>query len=181
MSSFIFDCYSIYGMGDGGEKLTRDQGLSVISCSKYIDRLVGQTVRYIEKLWETLLWKSVISWEGPWSLSEVLCLEDSPCGPSLKIFSPKVKLYVPNYEALSIVIHTHTHTNAYIYYNAWKYYDYQIGYQIPYLLSLLSPFRLWDTVYIIAELNVNNLCCTWVIFKLLRYCADIFCPSWMMV
>ena len=40
---------------DGGETQTGDQGLSVISCSKYIDKLDGQIMRCIEELCETLL------------------------------------------------------------------------------------------------------------------------------
>ena len=44
------------------ETQTGDQELSVvISCSKYIDKLDGQTVRCIEELCVTLLLKLVIS------------------------------------------------------------------------------------------------------------------------
>ena len=49
------------GGGDGGglrcgrETQTGDRGLSVNSCSKYIDKLNGRTMRYIEELCETLL------------------------------------------------------------------------------------------------------------------------------
>ena len=40
------------------ETQTEDQGLSVISCFKYIDKLDGQTIRCIEELCETLLQKN---------------------------------------------------------------------------------------------------------------------------
>ena len=56
----------------GRETQTGDQWLSVISCSKYLDKLDRQIMRYIEEMCETLLWKSVISLEGPWPLLEVL-------------------------------------------------------------------------------------------------------------
>ena len=37
------------------ETQTGDQGLSVISCSKYIEKMDGQTMRCIEELFETFL------------------------------------------------------------------------------------------------------------------------------
>ena len=37
-----------------------DKGLSIIRCSKYIDKFVGQTMRGVQKLCEKLLQKSVI-------------------------------------------------------------------------------------------------------------------------
>ena len=43
------------GGGSEGVTQTGDQGLSVISCSKYIDKLDGQTMRCEEELCETLL------------------------------------------------------------------------------------------------------------------------------
>ena len=52
------------GQGSGGVgrvTQTGDLGLSVISCSKYIDKLDGQTMRCIEEcVHETLLLKSLI-------------------------------------------------------------------------------------------------------------------------
>ena len=54
-------------MRGGRETHTGDQGLSVICYSKYIYKLDGKTMRYIEELCETLLQKLVISCEviGP--------------------------------------------------------------------------------------------------------------------
>ena len=57
--------------GVGRETQTEDQELSVISCSKYIDKLDGQTTMKCIENCARHSWKSVISWEGPWPLSEV--------------------------------------------------------------------------------------------------------------
>ena len=64
------------GAGRGGEdrRGDRGQGIVCISCSRYKmqDMLFGQTMRYVEFLCQTLLWKiSDISWEGPyWAFFE---------------------------------------------------------------------------------------------------------------
>ena len=66
----------------GRETQIRDQELSVIS-SKYIDKLAGQTMRCVEELCDTLLWKLVICWEGPCPLLEVRRPLREAIGPSL--------------------------------------------------------------------------------------------------
>ena len=68
------------GSGGVGRKIqTGDQGLSVIICSKYIDKLDGSTMRCMEELCETLmkisdqlatLGGSLTSERGHWAFSE---------------------------------------------------------------------------------------------------------------
>ena len=55
--------------GVGRETQTGDQELSVISCSKYIDKLDGQTMRCIEELCQTLTKISDL-FRGHWAFSE---------------------------------------------------------------------------------------------------------------
>ena len=69
-----------WGRGRGGRETQRgDQGLSVISCSKHIDNLVGPTMRCIE---------------GPWSRLEVSIRKEDP---SLKDYWFVSSLYMSSF------------------------------------------------------------------------------------